>query len=327
MKSREETTPDAHRGPFGKPYEQVVVDGELAHEDQARVSVNATVMSYGLGTFEGIRAFWNDEAGELYLSEAVRHYDRLGRSSRMLGLEFPYATEELVDLTKQLLIANGVRGDAYVRPIFFLAGEVLPVRMHDVTARLTIACHPLPGDYVNMQGVRCHVSSWRRQPDASTPVRAKVIGSYVGPALAKTEAVRAGCDEAILLTHDGFVAEATTSNILMRVADRWHTPAGTDDILLGITRDQVMAMIAETTGEPVVERRIHRSELYAADEVLLCGTAATVAPVVAVDGRDIGGGSPGRLTGELRDALRAIARRTDERHPEWSTPVYAEGKP
>jgi branched-chain amino acid aminotransferase len=210
--------------------------------------------------------------------------------------------------------------------VYFLAGEVLPVRMHDITPRLTIACHPIPGDYVNMQGIRCQVSSWRRQPDVSTPIRAKVIGSYVGPALAKTEAVRAGCDEAILLTGDGFVAEATTSNIVMRVADRWYTPTGTDDILLGITRDQVMTMIQEITGHPVMERRIHRSELYAADEILLCGTAATVAPVVCVDGRDVGDGKPGRLTGELRDVLRAIARRTDPRHPEWSTPVNVNGK-
>lgn len=325
MKSREETTPSSHRGPFGKPYEQVIVDGELVHEDQARVSVSATVLSYGLGTFEGIRAFWNADAEELYLSEAARHYDRLGRSSRMLGIEFGYTTEQLLEFTRRLLIANDVRVDAYLRPLYFLAGEVLPVRMHDVTPRLVIACHPIPGDYVNMQGVRCHVSSWRRQPDASTPIRAKVIGSYVGPALAKTEAVRAGCDEAILLTHDGYVAEATTSNILMRVGERWHTPAGTDDILLGITRDQVMTMIAETTGNPVVERRVHRSELYAADEVLLCGTAATVAPVVSVDGRLVGDGTPGRATEELRDTLRAIARRTDPRHPEWTTPVYGEG--
>jgi branched-chain amino acid aminotransferase len=242
----------------------------------------------------------------------------------MLGLPFPYTTKQLVELTRQLLVANEVRTDAYVRPLYFLVGEVLPVRMHDITPRLTIACHPIPGDYVNLQGVRCQVSTWRRQPDASTPIRAKVIGSYVGPALAKTEAVRAGCDEAILLTHDGFVAEATTSNILLRVGDTWHTPAGTDDILLGITRDQVITMIAAMTGEDVVERRIHRSELYAADEVLLCGTAATVAPVISVDGRDIGDGTPGRLTGDLRDTLRSIARRTDARHPEWSTAVYEE---
>lgn len=322
MKSRHEITPQQHRGPFGPPYGNVVVDGEIVDEDDARVSVNATVVSYGLGTFEGIRAFWNADRGQLFLSEAVGHFDRLGRSARMLGLDFPYTTEQLVSFTKDLLVANDVKVDAYVRPIYFLAGEVLPVRMHDITPRLAITCHPIPGDYVSLQGVRCMVSSWRRQPDASTPVRAKVIGSYVGPALAKTEAVRCGFDEAILLTHDGFVAEATTSNVMIKAGGRWHTPAGTDDILLGITRAQVMAMIAETTGETVVERRIHRSELYVAEEALLCGTAATVGPIVSVDGRSVGNGRPGEQTGALRDVLRAIARRTDERHPEWSTSVY-----
>ena len=322
MHSREVVTPAEHRAPFGRPFALVNVDGEICDEDDARIHVGASVVSYGLGTFEGIRAFWNDDTDQLYLSDATGHYDRLGRSSRILGLNFPFETKDLVDWTKELLRANDVRSDAYIRPIYYLAGEVLTVRMHNITPRLVIACHPIPGDYINLSGVRCMVSSWRRQPDVSTPIRAKVIGSYVGPAMAKTEAVRSGFDEALLLTQDGYVAEATTSNVMAKIDGRWHTPAGTDDILLGITRAQVMQLILEATGEAVIERRIHRSELYTAEEALLCGTAATVAPVVSVDGREIGDGAPGEFTTHLRDTLRAIARRDDPRHPEWSTPVY-----
>jgi branched-chain amino acid aminotransferase len=134
--------------------------------------------------------------------------------------------------------------------------------MHDVDVRLSMAVTPLRGDYLASTGVRCMVSTWRRATDVMTPNRAKVIGSYVGPALAKTEAIGAGFDEALMLTLDGFVAKATTANVLLRSGDLWSTPPGTDDILEGITRSQVMTLIAETTGKAVAERRIHRSELY-----------------------------------------------------------------
>ena len=125
-----------------------------------------------------------------------------------------------------------------------------------------------------------------------------------------------------MLTVDGFVAEATTSNILIRFGAEWATPPVTDDILAGITRSQVMELILERTGRRVQERRIHRSELFACDEALLCGTATTVAPLVDVDRHPVGDGNPGSMTTQLRDDIEAIARRQDERHPEWTTPVY-----
>jgi branched-chain amino acid aminotransferase len=292
----------------------------------ARVSVYANVLSYGTGTLEGIRAFWNPGHEDLYLLEAGAHYDRMHRSARILGLALPYSTPELAELTAELLRRNRIEQDAYVRPVLFLSGEVLPVRMHDVSSRLTIAVTPLPGDYASPGGVRCKVSSWRRAPDATMPSRAKIIGSYVGPALAKSEAARAGFDEALMLTVDGFVAEATTSNVVMRVGDAWATPPVTDDILPGITRRQVMELIHEHTGRRVDERRIHRSELLACDELLLCGTATTAVGVVDVDGSQIGNGAVGEMTARLVSDIRAIARRQDPRHPEWTTPVYGKGR-
>jgi branched-chain amino acid aminotransferase len=192
----------------------------------------------------------------------------------------------------------------------------------DIAVRFSIAVTPLPGDYITPDGVRCMVSTWRRAPDATTPNRAKVIGSYVGPALAKTEAIRAGYDEALMLTVDGYVAEATTANVVMRLDDTWVTPPGTDDILEGITRGQVMVLIHERTGRPVIQRRIHRSELYVADEVMLCCTAATIAPVVSVDGRPVGEGTAGEVTRALREQLWAINTRAQAEHAEWTTSVY-----
>jgi branched-chain amino acid aminotransferase len=324
---RQEPSVELDCSPFGTPYPLVLADGEFVDEADARVRVHANALSYGTGTFEGIRAFWNSAAEQLYLLDAEAHYDRLHNSARMLGLPLPYTTARLVELTTELLRRNKATTDAYVRPILFLSGAVLSVRMHNVSTRLTVAASPLSGDYASPGGMRCTVSSWRRAPDVTTPVRAKVIGSYVGPALAKTEAVLAGFDEALMLTHDGFVAEATTSNLLMRIDDDWVTPPATDDILPGITRRRVMQLIHDITGHAVRERRIHRSELFACDEILLCGTATTVAGVVDVDGRTVGTGEPGHMTKWLREHIQAIARRDDLSHPEWTTPVYGKADP
>ncbi|WP_232666805.1 branched-chain-amino-acid transaminase [Pseudonocardia sp. TRM90224] len=309
--------------PFAPPCDIVFVDGGFVAADEAAVSVHANALSYGTGTFEGIRACWNAEHEQLYLLEALDHFRRLARSARILGLALPFTPERLVTASVELLRRNDVRADAYLRPLLIQSGAVLPVRMHDVPTRLSIAATPMPGDYIDPRGVRCMVSTWRRAPDVAAANRAKVTGGYPGPALAKTEAARRGYDEAIMLTLDGFVAEATTSNVLVRIGDGWVTPPGTDDILEGITRRQVMKLIEELTGRTVVERRVQRTELYTADEVLLCGTAAGVVPVVEIDERLVGSGRPGELTGRLAALLRAIASRTDDRHPEWTVPVHA----
>jgi branched-chain amino acid aminotransferase len=309
-------------GGFGTPYSWVLVDGEITSADAARVSVHANALAYGTGTFEGIRAWWNAEHEQLYLFEAEAHYARLERSARILGLKLPISPDHLMELTIELLRRNEVRCDAYIRPLLIQHGEELPVRMHGVPTRLSVAVTPTPGDYISPDGVRCMVSTWRRAPDSCTPNRAKVTGTYSGPSLAKTEAVTHGFDEAIMLTIDGHVAEATTSNVVLRFGEKWVTPPVTDDILEGITRAQVMRLLHESTGAPVRQRRIHRSELYVCDEALLCGTAAVVVPVIDVDGRQVADGKPGAVTLELNRTLRAIARRQDERHAEWTTPVY-----
>lgn len=293
--------------------------------EKARLSILANVVSYGTGTFEGIRAMWSAARGQLFLLEAEAHYARMERSARILGLRLPYPPAELVAATAELLRRNDVRADAYVRPLLLLAGEQLAVRMHDSGDRFCVAATPMPGDYIDTNGVRCMVSTWRRGSDVAVPNRAKVIGTYVGPALAKTEAVRRGYDEALLLTPDGHVAEATTSNILVRIGDEWATPP-TDDILEGITRRQVMDLLAEDFGVSVTQRPIQRSELYACDEAMLCGTAAMVVPVVEVDDRPVGDGRPGEVTLGLQGELEAIGRRYGDRHHEWTTPVYQEGE-
>jgi branched-chain amino acid aminotransferase len=300
------------------------VDGAFVPVAEAAVSVHANALSYGTGTFEGMRATWNADARELYLLEPGAHYERMQRSANALGLTLPYSTEELVAFTVELLRRNEARRDVYVRPILLLVGEVLPVRMHEIDVRFSIAVSPFPAKYVDPEGVRCLVSSWRRSPDTTMPLRAKVIGSYVGPALAKTEAVQAGFDEALMLTVEGALAEATTSNVFLRRDSEWITPAPDQDILEGITRREVIELIGERLGERVVERSVDRSELYVCDEALLSGTAVQIVPLVEVDRRPVGDGRPGVRTRRLMQLLAAIARRETSAHPEWTTPVWGE---
>jgi branched-chain amino acid aminotransferase len=320
MASISETlVPDQGRPPR---FEWAFVDGSFCHVDDARVSVRAHVLSYGTGTFEGLRATWNEEAQELYLLEPSGHYERMHRSANALGLALPYSTEELVAFTVELLRRNEARSDVYVRPLLLLSGEVLAVRMHEVETRFSIAVSPFPARYVDPAGARCLVSSWRRSPDSTIPLRAKIIGSYVGPALAKTDAVRAGFDEALLLTVDGSLAEATASNVFLRRGSVWATPSADQDILEGITRREVMELIGEELGERVVERGVDRSELYVCDEAFLCGTAVGIVPLVEVDRRPVAGGRPGGRTLRLIDALAAIARRDTDAHMDWTTPVW-----
>ena len=304
-------------------FDWTFVDGEIVPSARATVSVRANALNYGTGVFEGIRATWNEERGELYVLEPLDHFRRMARSARIMGLPLAHSPEELVDATLELLRRNEVRQHAYVRPLLVLSADALAVRMHDVDALLSIAITALPGHYIKPGGIRCMVSSWRRAPDDAVPSRAKTTGGYVGPALAKTEAVRAGFDEAILLTAGGHLCEGTTSNVFVRRGAEWVTPPPTDDILEGITRRQVMALIAEELEETVVQRSIDRSELYAADEVMLCGTAVQIAPVVEIDHRPVGDGAVGRRAARLLERLRAIARGDDERHVAWTVPVYS----
>jgi branched-chain amino acid aminotransferase len=303
-------------------FDCVFVDGEFVSGDEARLSVKAHAVSYGTGTFDGMRATWNAEREELYLLEPLAHYERLRRSANALALPLGNSPEELVEATVELLRRNEAREDCYVRPILLLAGDVLMVRMHDIESRLIIYADRFPAGYVPASGVRCLVSSWRRIPDASMPLRAKIIGSYVNPALAKTEALHAGLDEAILLTLEGNVCEASTSNIFLRRGSTWVTPAITEDILEGVTRRQVIELIGEELGERVVERAVDRSELYVCDEALLCGTAVQVVPAVEVDRRPVADGRPGERTLRLMASLDAISRREDDRHHAWTVPVY-----
>jgi len=304
------------------PNSWVFFEGEFARYHDVHIGAMTHALHYGTGCFEGIRAYWNARQEQLFLLQAPAHYDRMLRSARILRMELPYSTGELVDLTLELLRRNEYRTDSYVRPLLFKSAEQIGVQLHGLPDSFLIYTAPM-GNYVEIDGgIRCTVSSWRRVPDSALPARAKVTGSYVNSALAKSEALENGFDEAIVLTESGHVSEGSAENLFLLRDGAFVTPPVTDDILEGITRRLIMGLIRDELGLPVIERSIDRTELYTCDELFLCGTGAQVSPVIEVDRRPIGDGHVGEFTHELQGIYFSAVRADNPKYLDWSIKVY-----
>ena len=312
----------ATKKPVVHPNTWVYFDGEFGRYHDVKLGLMTHALHYGTGVFEGIRAYWNPKQEQLHLLQAPQHYDRLKRSANVMRLHLPHTTEELVNLTVELLRRNEFKSDAYIRPLLFTASEEIGVRLHNINQSFLIYAIPF-GNYVEIEGgLRCMVSTWRRVPDQSLPARAKVTGSYAQSALAKSEANEAGYDEAIVLTVDGHVSEGSAENLFMIKDGTFVTPPVTDDILEGITRTLIIGLIKDELGLPVIERSIDRTELYTCDELLLCGTGAQVAPVIEVDRRAVGNGKVGEFTQELQNIYFGAVRGETAKYKDWTIPVY-----
>jgi len=295
--------------------------GEFVPLADARISVMTHAFNYGTGVFEGIRAYWNEREEQLYVFKLREHYERLHRSCRIMRIGLKYSVDELTRLTCELLRRCGYRQDVYIRPLAYKSSEVIGVRLHNLEDDVAIFAAVF-GKYVEVEEARCKVSSWRRIDDSMIPARAKVTGIYVNSALAKTEAVEEGYDEAILLNADGHVAEGSGENIFLLRNGVLITPSVSDNILEGITRNFVMQLAEDELGLRVVERAVDRSELYIADEVFLTGTAAEIQPVVEIDRRTIGNGKVGPVTTRLKTLFYDIVRGYNKKYSEYCTPVY-----
>jgi branched-chain amino acid aminotransferase len=296
-------------------------NGDFARYRDAKLGAMTHALHYGTGCFEGIRAYWSEEAGRLFTFRAPEHYDRLRNSAKILRMRVPLSTSELCEVTSELLRRNGYREDAYIRPLCYKASEEIGVRLHDLQDGFLIYTSPF-GAYVDIDsGIRCMVSSWRRVDDNAAPVRAKCSGIYVNSALAKTEAIENGFDEAIVLTQEGHVCEGSAENLFIVREGKFITPPASDNILEGITRATVMQLASEELGLDVVERSIDRSELYVADELFLCGTGAQISPVVEVDRRPVGDGEPGPLTLRLQTMYFDICKGRNPKYRDWLTAV------
>jgi branched-chain amino acid aminotransferase len=304
------------------PNSWIFFDGEFARYHDVHLGVMTHALHYGTGTFEGIRAYWNPEQEQLHLLQGPAHFERLHRSARVLRMNLPYSIEELMEISLEVLRRNQYRTDTYVRPLVFKSVEEIGVRLHGLADSFLLYTAPM-GNYVEIDaGIRCQVSSWRRISDSAMPARAKITGAYVNSALAKSDAVENGFDEAIVLTEEGHVSEGSAENLFILKDGVFATPAVTDDILEGVTRRLVIGLIRDELGMQVVERSIDRTELYTCDELFLCGTGAQVSPVIEVDRRPVADGRVGEFTRELQDIYFGAVRGESPKYRDWTVPVY-----
>ena len=312
----------ALKKPAVHPNTWVFYEGEFLRYHDVHLGLMTHALHYGTAVFEGIRAYWNEKKNQLFLLQAAAHYDRMRRSANVMRMQLPYSTEELVNFTLDLLRRNEFKSDVYVRPLLYTSSEEIGVRLHNLNRSFFIYATPF-GKYVEIEaGIRCMVSSWRRVPDQSLPARAKISGAYAQSALAKSEAVEDGFDEAIVLTVDGHVSEGSAENLFMLKDGEFVTPPVTDDILEGVTRQLLIKVIADELNKPVRERSIDRTELYTCDELLLCGTGAQISPVVEVDRRPVGNGKVGEFTQELQSIYFGAVRGETPKYKDWTIPVY-----
>lgn len=296
--------------------------GEIVPYGEAKVGVLTHALNYGTAAFGGIRGYWNDEQEQLFLFRPIDHYERFLNSGRLLCSENTHTAEGLRDITLQLLRKEGMREDCYIRPLLYKADEIIGVRLHDLTDDISIVAVPF-GKYVQSDtGAHVTFSSWRRVDDNAMPARGKISGAYVNTAFVKTDALRGGFDEALVLNNDGHLAEGSAENVFMLRNGVLNTPPVTDNILEGITRRTVIELAKAELGLEVMERPIDRTEVYLCDELFLTGTAAQITAVTRVDFRDIGTGEMGPITRQLREIYEKIVRGQDSKYAHWIEAVY-----
>ena len=296
--------------------------GQILPFEQAKVSVMTHALNYGTGCFEGIRAYWNADEGQLYILKMREHYQRFMRNWHLLCIELDYTIEEMEKWTVELLRREGYNQDTYIRPLAYKSSLVIGVRLHDLQDDLAIFAEPF-GKYIEKEeGASVCVSSWRRISDTAIPPRGKITGAYVNSAFVKTEAILNGFDEAIVLNQDGHVSEGSAENLFIVREGVLITPPVSANILEGITRAVVIQLARDEMGLKTIERHIDRTELYVADEAFFCGTGVQVAAIASVDHRPVGTGRLGPVVHQLRDLYFAAVRGELPRYRCWLTPIY-----
>ena len=302
---------------------ELFMNGEFVPVERGMISVRTHGFAYGTGCFEGIRGYWNESEQQVYLFRLREHYERLLRSCAILQISLPYTVDQLIDISTELVQRNEQRQDVYLRPVAYKSDLAIGVRLHGLQDDFIITSEPV-GNYIDTNGMSAGVSSWRRIDDNAIPARAKIIGAYVNSAFAKSEAMQNGFDEAIMLTHEGHVSEGSAENIFLVINGELVTPAPTENILIGITRDTVIELARREFGRITRERQIDRTELYVADEIFMCGTGAQIAPIISVDHRPVGNGHIGPISSAIQQLYNDVVRgRSSDYRTQWCTPVYA----
>jgi branched-chain amino acid aminotransferase len=297
-------------------------EGKIVPFEEAKVSVMTHALNYGTGAFAGVRGYWNEDEEQLFVFRPLDHFARLLNSGKLLCMELDFTPESLTEITAELLRKEGWREDVYIRPLIYMADTVIGVKVHGLTAGFTMFSLPFGGYVSNEENIHVSFSSWRRVDDNIIPARGKITGAYVNSGLIKTDVVRAGFDEALVLNQDGHLSEGSGMNFFMVRDGIVVTPAVTDNILEGITRRSIIEIIREEMGLPVEERPIDRTEVYLAEEAFFSGTALQVGAITKVDHRLIGKGVMGPVVTELRKHFFSVVKGKSEKYRHWNAPVY-----
>jgi len=291
------------------------MDGELIPYEDAKIHILTSSLHYGYGAFEGIRAYATENGPAIFRLQD--HYERFLNSARVLGVQdFPFTVDELKLATHETIKANGYQS-CYIRPLLYFVGSFslnLDLNSPHVSIS-TWEWGTYLGEGTLEKGVHMGVSSFTRHHMNVSMTKAKITGNYANSVLAKTEAVRNGFDEAIMLDPEGHVAECTGENLFLVQKGRIYTPPRAA-ILEGITRDSLM-ILANDLGYPVIEETLSRDQLYTADEVFVCGTAAEVTPVNRIDHRPVGNGKRGPITEKIQDVFFKTVGGSGKRSQEW----------
>jgi branched-chain amino acid aminotransferase len=296
------------------------LDGELVPWREATVHCLTHTLHYGLGAFEGVRAY-DTEARGTCIFRLQAHTRRLFDSTHILGIRIPYTPQELNEAQKLVVRENGLR-ECYLRPMCFLGSEGMGLRVQNLSVRTMIAAWEWPSymePEARERGIKVRCSSYTRHHVNISMCKAKANGHYINSMLALREALESGADEALLLDNEGYVSEGSGENIFIVRGGRLHTPELTS-CLDGITRDTLIQLIRDL-GLELVERRITRDEVYIADEAFFTGTAAEVLPIRELDGRVIGDGRRGPITTQLQQMYFDVVHGRSEQHGDWLTPV------
>jgi branched-chain amino acid aminotransferase len=300
-----------------KKLDTIWIDGQLVPWDSATDHLLAHTMHYGVGAFEGIRAYQRSD-GRTAIFRLREHIDRLLDSAVICTLDVPFTREQLMAACHEVVKTNRISA-CYLRPLIYLGYGALGLGSFEPPVRTMVACYEWGaylGDEGLRKGIRCMISGFTRANSNAIMNKGKICGQYVSSVLAKRMAIKCGFEEALMLDPQGYVAEGTGENIFIVKRDVVRTPPTSAAILSGITRDSVIHLLREQ-GVEVHEEPISRDELYVADEVFLTGTAAEITPVREIDHRRIGRGEAGPVTRRLQEAFFSVVKGADAKHDHW----------
>ncbi len=298
------------------------VDGELVSWEQATVHASTLGWSTMGAVFEGIKAYWNEEEGELFGWQFLEHYQRFAQSMRLERMQPHFTPEQLVEASCALLRANECRGDTYVRPLAWHAEATWFGTLEDSRTGIVIGTAPFASVLGSGKAIRACVSSWTRVGDNQLSPRIKCISNYQNSRMALLEATLNGFDQPILLNSQGKVTEGPASCLFIVRDGVAITPSLTSGVLESITRTAVLRLCRDDLGIGAEEREIDRTELYVADEVFFCGTGAEITPVGSVDHYQVGDGGIGPLTQRIERLFEAVVRGRPHGYGFWRTPIY-----